>query len=107
MEKLLIQLPKFNWFDGLMMFGGKGNVYTGSIGTDPQRGTVSESCFRYRVWLEKDENSEKSLIAVWYRGCQCYEATDKNQTVRKEFEGSQRGISEAQEWLLDSYKNEE
>ncbi|MDD6275893.1 MAG: hypothetical protein PUB20_03615 [Clostridia bacterium] len=103
MEDLLIKLPKYNWFDGLMMFGGAGNIYTGSIGTDPKRGAVDANCFRYRVWLEKDENGEKSLIAAWYRGLECYAATDDEKINKKEFEGSQKGILQAQEWLLDSY----
>ena len=31
----LIKLPSYEWFLGLMGFGGKGNTYAGSYGPDP------------------------------------------------------------------------
>lgn len=87
-----------------MMFKGKGNVYTGSIGTNPDRGATVAANFRYRVWLERDENAEKSLFAAWYFGEKCYDATDAECITKQEFEGSARGILQAQDWLIDSYE---
>lgn len=96
----LIKLPSFEWFLGLMGFGGKGNTYAGSYGTDPYLGCLGRPSFRYRAWIEKDENDEKQFKAVHYTGNDCYDETDKEKVTEKIFEASAAGILEAQEWLL-------
>ena len=96
----LIKLPSFEWFLGLMGFGGKGNTYAGSYGTDPYLGCLGRPSFRYRAWIEKDENDEKQFKAVHYNGNDCYDETDKEKVTEKIFEASAAGILEAQEWLL-------
>ena len=96
----LIKLPSFEWFIGLMNLGGKGNTYTGSYGTDPYYGCTGREQFRYRVWIEKDENDEKQLVAVHYIGDDCFDETDNVKLEKKIFESSAHGIAEAQDWLL-------
>ena len=61
-----IKLPSYEWFLGLMAFGGAGNIYAGSYGTDPYLGCLTSDSFRYRVWIEKDEIrvNAKSLLGV-------------------------------------------
>lgn len=95
-----IKLPSYEWFLGLMGFGGKGNVYAGSYGTDPYLGCLNNQCFRYRAWIEKDENDEKQFKAVHYIGNKCFDETDKEKMTKKVFEASADGILQAQEWLL-------
>lgn len=96
----LIKLPSFEWFLGLMGFGGKGNVYAGSYGTDPYKGCLNEASFRYRAWIEKDENDEKTFKAIHYVGNECFDETEKEKMTEKTFEASSAGILEAQNWLL-------
>lgn len=95
-----IKLPSYEWFLGLMGFGGKGNTYAGSYGTDPYNGCLGRPIFSYRVWIEKDENDEKLLKAIHYCGVKCFDETDKEEMTEKIFEASAAGILEAQEWLL-------
>lgn len=96
----LIKLPSYEWFLGLMGFGAKGNTYAGSYGTDPYLGCLVGDTFRYRVWLEKDENDEKLLKAIHYIGQECYDETERKKQTEKIFEASAAGILEAQDWLL-------
>jgi len=107
--KELIKLPSYEWFLGLMGFGGAGNIYAGSYGTDPYKGCLVSDTFRYRVWIEKDENGEKLLKAVYYVGNQCYDETQKEKITEETFEASAEGIDEAQKYLiekLEEYKGE-
>lgn len=97
----LIKLPSYEWFLGLMGFGGKGNVYAGSYGTDPYRGCLVSETFRYRVWIDKDENDEKLLKAVHYIGQECFDETDSKSMTEKNFDATSDGIIEAQNWLID------
>ena len=104
-----IKLPSYEWFLGLMGFGGEGNIYAGSYGTDPYKGCLVSDTFRYRVWIEKDENGEKLLKAVYYVGNQCYDETQKEKITEETFEASAEGIDEAQKYLiekLEEYKGE-
>ncbi|MGN0550195.1 MAG: hypothetical protein ACI4IM_11415 [Acutalibacteraceae bacterium] len=108
-----IKLPSYEWFLGLMAFGGDGNIYAGSYGTDPYKGCLVSDTFRYRVWIEKDENNEKLLKAVYYVGTKCYDETEKDKMTEMTFEASAEGINEAQKFLLekldefiDEYKGE-
>lgn len=104
-----IKLPSYEWFLGLMGFGGAGNIYAGSYGTDPYKGCLVSDTFRYRVWIEKDENGEKLLKAVYYVGNQCYDETQKEKITEETFEASAEGIDEAQKYLiekLEEYKGE-
>ena len=104
-----IKLPSYEWFLGLMAFGGAGNIYAGSYGTDPYLGCLTSDSFRYRVWIEKDENGEKLLKAVYYVGAKCYDETEKDKMTEMTFEASAEGINKAQKYLLqklEEYKGE-
>lgn len=101
----LIKLPSYEWFLGLISFGGKGNIYAGSYGTDPYLGCLDRPSFRYRVWIEKDENDEKQLKAIHYTGDCCFDETDKGSMTEKIFEASAAGIAQAQEWLLNELES--
>lgn len=104
----LIKLPSYEWFIGLMNLGGKGNIYAGSYGTDSYKGCLQAESFRYRVWIDKDENDEKILRAVYYIGNNSYDSTDKEIMTELSFQSSSNGILEAQEKLLselEKYKN--
>ena len=95
----MIKLPSYLWFMGLINFHSKGNIYTGSFGCDPALGNSAGEIFRYRVWIDKNENDDFILKAVHYVGIYAYDATDKDIMNEKIFESSSEGILEAQEWL--------
>lgn len=97
----LIKLPSYEWFIGFMNLGGKGNTYTGSYGTQPYKGCLCGDEFRYRVWIDKDENDEKALNALYYIGNKCFGETEKEKLHTQKFEASIKGIEQAQIWLLD------
>lgn len=97
----LIKLPSHEWFIGLMNLGGQGNIYTGSYGTEPYKGCLCGDEFRYRVWVEKDENGEKLLKAVYYVGSECFDVAADDKKITREFEASTKGINEAQNWLCE------
>ena len=95
----MIKLPSYLWFMGLINFHSKGNVYTGSFGCDPLKGNADGNAFRYRVWIDQNENEDYILKAVYYESVLAYDAVDKSTVTEKIFESSSEGIIEAQEWL--------
>lgn len=100
----MIKLPNLDWFMGMLKFRGDGNYFSGSYGCDPLLGNIESKTFRYRVWIEKIEDSF-ILNAVYYYGVYSYAATDKSLMTVKDFDATQQGILEAQEWLQNA-KNE-
>jgi hypothetical protein len=97
----MIRLPSYEWFMGQISFHGQGNIYSGSIGCDPFYGDNGKNIFRYRVWIEKNEDDGLILKAVYYFGNNCYDATCREIITEKDFDASSKGISEAQNWLID------
>lgn len=94
----MIKLPNLDWFMGMLKFRGDGNYFSGSFGCDPSLGNNDSKTFRYRVWVEKNDDSF-ILKAVYYYGIYSYEATDKSIMKVNDFEASPEGILEAQNWL--------
>lgn len=100
----MVKLPNYIWFLGNIPFRGDGNVYSGSAGCDEFYGNINGKTFRYRVWLEKNDDG-LILNAVHYNGENAYDATDKTILVEKTFEASPEGISEAEKWLNEAQEN--
>lgn len=97
----MVKLPSYEWFMGLINFRGKGNVFSGSMGSDPMLG-ITSSCFRYSVWIEKNENDEFVLKAAHYIGLNAFDSTDKDIMTMNVFEASTDGIHEAEEWIKNA-----
>lgn len=96
-----IDLPRCHWF--VSRQGGRfvTNAYSGSMGTLSDKGCVSVRTFNYRVYVDisSEEESgfrliaESCIIQPWSRG------GDKTDFERAEFESSENGVNEAEEWL--------
>lgn len=98
----MIKLPSHLWFMGLITFKGKGNRYSGSFGCDPAKGNIDGNIFRYSVWIDRDEDENFILKAVYYVGINALDSTDESLVTEKIFKSSPEGILEAQEWLQNS-----
>ncbi len=94
----MVKLPTLSWFMGMLAFRGDGNIYSGSAGCDPNLGNVDSKTFRYRVWIEKNDEGYY-LKAVHYIGLYSYDATEKDIMSESTFEATENGIAEAQKWL--------
>ncbi len=94
----MLKLPNLSWFMGMLAFRGEGNIYSGSAGCNPFSGNDESKTFRYRVWIEKEENGY-ILKAVYYFGLYSYDATDKDIMTVKTFDATQDGILQAENWL--------
>ena len=97
----MIKLPNIKWFIGLMNFRGEGNIYSGSVGCDPYYGDFGKDVFRYRVWIERDDDGSLVLKAVNYRGNNSYDETDGDAMQKMDFEATQDGVDKAQSWLTE------
>ena len=96
-----IDLPRYHWLairhEGRFVT----NTYSGSEGTLPNQGCVSVPTFNYRVYVNissGDESTfrlvaESCIIQPWSLG------GDKTDFERAEFESSENGVNEAEEWL--------
>lgn len=95
----MIKLPNLDWFMGQLKFKGKGNVFSGSTGTDPYYGCMNDKIFRFRIWIDKDENDEYILKAGYYHGQNNYDETDSSVITEKIFDATDEGILMAGEWI--------
>ena len=63
-----INVPRLNWLIGGSRIGGKYNVYSGSIGTDPEKGFISQKIINYVIAPSKDEENGEILTVIVYAG---------------------------------------
>ena len=96
-----IDLPRYHWLvskhEGRLVT----NTYSGSMGTLTGQGCVSVRTFNYRVYVDisSGEESKFRLIAESYIIQPWHLGGHKIDTERSEFESSESGINEAEEWL--------
>lgn len=77
------------------------NIYSGSMGTLPDQGCVSVRTFNYLVYVDISSGEESTfrliaeshIIQPWHIG------GHKTATELAEFESSENGVKEAEEWL--------
>ena len=96
-----IDLPHYHWLVSKHERRFVTNNYSGSMGTLPDQGCVSVRTFNYRVYVDistREENTFR-LIAESYIIQQWHLGGHKTDTERAEFEGSESGVREAEEWL--------
>ena len=96
-----IDLPRCNWL--VSRNGGRfvTNIYSGSAGTLPGQGCVSVRTFNYRVYVDVSGGEESTfrliaegfVIQPWSLG------GHKTDFERAEFEISEKGVKDAEEWL--------
>lgn len=97
-----LDLPRYHWL--LSKHEGRfvTNTYSGSMGTLPDQGGVSVRTFNYRVYVDISSGEESMfrliaetcIIQPWSRG------GNKTDTERAEFESSENGVRDAEEWLV-------
>lgn len=96
-----VKLPTLDWFN-------YGNVYSGSLRTNPYRGCLSQTTFNYRVKIYTDKNI-KTLVAVCWFELPWGSVSNMRENTVGQFEADNFGIEVAENWLRDkffvSYKN--
>lgn len=97
----MIQLPNYLWF--VQEQGGKylTNVYSGSLGTDPQEGCMNKTTFNYKAFVKttKDEGHISFYVEYHWR-FPWNQGGAISEVVSKEFDASAESIAKAEEWLV-------
>ena len=96
-----LDLPRYHWLVSKHEGRFVTNTYSGSMGTLPDQGCVSVRTFNYRVYVDISSGEESTfrliaesyIIQPWSRG------GHKTNTEHAEFESSEKGVKEAEEWL--------
>ncbi|MBQ8742947.1 MAG: hypothetical protein IJZ03_06225 [Clostridia bacterium] len=97
-----IDLPCYPWLVSKHEGRFVTNTYSGSLGTLTDQGCVSVRTFNYRVYVDISSGEENSfrllaetyIIQPWICG------GNKTDFERAEFESSQKGVKDAEEWLV-------
>ena len=101
-----IKLPQMSWFHQIADNRPARNIFTGSLGTDPEHGSIRYTTFNYKVYAmdEKVEGSEDEVIIIkaechtqlpFSKGCECVDFKEAK------FEFSNEGLSQVIQWLLE------
>lgn len=85
----LIKLPSINWFNF-------GNVFTGSIGTKPEKGCLNSTTFDFKVKIT-DKNK---LTAVCWFTLPWNASTNMAEAAIGLFNADDFGIEVAENWLI-------
>lgn len=105
----MIQLPSYLWFFQKYGNGYFINVFSGSLGTDPKKGCTNHTTFHYKAFVQVGKEGDPvSFYAEYYRRFPWNEGEVTSEKVWMNFEPSQAGIMEAEQWLVEQYlKGEE
>ena len=96
-----IDLPRYHWLVSKHEGRFVTNTYSGSMGTLLDQGCVSVRTFNYSVYVDISSGEENSfrLIAETYNIQPWSRGGRKADFERAEFEGSEKGVKDAEEWL--------
>ena len=96
-----IDLPRYHWLASKHEGRFVTNTYSGSMGTLPDQGCVSVRTFNYRIYVDTSSGEENTfrLIAESYIIQPWSLGGNKTDFERAEFEGSEKGVKDAEEWL--------
>ncbi len=104
-----IELPSLDWMTAeFNKKSGRGNAYSGSFGTDPKKGCLTQTLFEYTAVIVRTEVEDadgnkkkiKTLTAAW-RIRPPYPAKATEDTVR-DFPGDEEGRRAAEAWLSEA-----
>ena len=87
-----VKLPSMLWFEN-------GNVFTGSLLTDPDKGIMNCTTLDYRVQL-LEKNEEKSFCAACRFILPWTAKTNIDEYAVAYFEGSEKGKEIAANWIM-------
>ena len=100
----MIQLPNYSWF--VQKQGEKylTNVYSGSLGTDPQEGCISKTTFNYRAFVQiaKDVGPVSFNVEYYWR-FPWNKGGTTTEVVSMKFDASAQSIAKAEAWLVKEY----
>ena len=96
-----VDLPRFHWLISPNEGKFVTNIYTASQGTVVEGGCLGTTTFNFRVFADVSSGEESSfklvaecyLIQPWNLGA------NKTDFERAEFECSEDGVKQAEEWL--------
>ncbi len=96
-----IDLPKLHWLISKHEGRYVTNVYSASLGTLPNEGSINVKTFNYRVHVDTSsgKESEFRLIAESYIINPWNTGGHKSNMERSEFEATERGLILASQWL--------
>lgn len=86
----LINLPSLNWFNF-------GNVFTGSIGNEPEKGCLNSTTFDFKV---KITDKNKLTAVCWYT-LPWNVSTNMSEAAIGLFNADDFGIEVAENWLIE------
>ena len=86
-----VRLPRIEWFVA-------GNIYSGSAGTDPDRGCIAYTTLRYKIKIMPQQD-EKALVVICWFHLPWGKITNMEEYMIGVFETSEHGISIAEEWI--------
>ncbi len=70
-----IVIPRLDWLIGGSRIGGDYNTYYGSVGTDPEKGFISQKVYNYVIAPSKNGDGEEDLTITVYTGHNSVENT--------------------------------
>ena len=89
----MIIVPPFSWFR-------EGNGYTGSSGTNPEKGSLCVKTFHFRLDVVRDENSgERHLVATDYTENPWPDGRDPDSEHSFQTSFDEDGLEQAKQWL--------
>lgn len=106
-----VTLPNYFWFTNSIRDNGEhGNIYTGSVGTNPTEGCLMCENLYYKAWVKKisgkDEEEQFSFFAQsWFRTAwtpgKGKEAVDFEERT---FPNEEESVEKIKEWLRERAK---
>lgn len=88
----MIIIPPFSWFK-------EGNGYTGSSGTDPEKGSLCVKTFHFRIEVGADETGERYLESTDYVENPWPEGRDPDSAHSFRSSFDEGGLDEVKRWL--------
>lgn len=99
-----IPLPSTNWFVQVQGDRIIRNTYTGSCGTNPSIGCISESIFNYKVYVQGETSEDLALVAECHIRLPWAGNLEKVNHQRHVATFSAEGIQEISAWLSKEYQ---
>lgn len=105
-----ITLPIYDWFTAEFdRETGRGNMFSGSVGTDSQTGSLSRRLFEYNAVMirteEEDAEGKKKKVVTLHVACGLRlpwpNGAAWSQPQEADFPGTQDGIDQAVAWLTE------
>ena len=99
-----IVIPGYWWFQNSIAPKGKsGNIFTGSYGADPLRGSLGKTIMCYNILLKTfDDDSVRYVVNVWYElAWKDGKGKELTETETKEFDDGEESLPLIVDWLKE------